>query len=474
MAEPINEFKDEFADTFVSSNIIPTLDVTDHNKDVFGENLSMPALMTRFINAQAQSQTEIFKALASEDVDKQTQINNWVTKSNIVARKMEEALMIHCNKNEGIDTKALQFLINTPPDTYGIETKCSDSALKTLDTFSGDYQNNESALTTFLRDVFALSSTNNLTEATTIAVLTRKLAGTAHILIDSYIESKGGLTNVTIKGICHQLERKFIVTYTPLAADTKLHSLSQGSMTYPQLQAQVTKLVKLACRLEDEATRPHMIKLKETSCFLLALSQEDRHLITLENTQRANASLQSLNLEQMVDFLIKSTADRLSLREAVMHVGGGSSAAILPSTAPPSDPNLEGTVSAVSPYIPQGASRGRGQRRGRGRGRGYQRENMPDTQFRGRGKNNSPQPFNTHNDKVNKGRNFQMRGQAKGFVDHKLAGVSEHACLHCGSLTHKLNSKSCPYHDTPLYNAPCRCCGKGAHMTALCVAVPQK
>ena len=64
MAEPINEFKDEFADTFVSSNIIPTLDVTDHNKDVFGENLSMPALMTRFINAQAQSQTEIFNILS--------------------------------------------------------------------------------------------------------------------------------------------------------------------------------------------------------------------------------------------------------------------------------------------------------------------------------------------------------------------------------------------------------------------------
>ena len=94
-----------------------------------------------------------------------------------------------------------------------------------------------------------------------------------------------------------QLER-FITTYSPLAADTKLHSLTQGHMTFAQLQAQVQKFVKLATRMEPEKTRAKLIKVKDNTSFLLALSQEDRQCINQENNHRAASGLpaQSLGL----------------------------------------------------------------------------------------------------------------------------------------------------------------------------------
>ena len=57
--------------------------------------------------------------------------------------------------------------------------------------------------------------------------------------------------------------------YSLLAADTKLHSLTQGHMTYAQLQAQVQKFVKLATRMEPEETRAQLVKVKENTIYLI-------------------------------------------------------------------------------------------------------------------------------------------------------------------------------------------------------------
>ena len=458
------DFKEEFQDSFTSSNILAEIDPANPTKDVLGQNLSIPALLSAFITTQSQHQQTIYSLLADLDDTNKDAINTLITKNNLSARTLEQALQDHCKKSQGIDNKELLFLINKPPKEFGTEDKCSDTALRNVESFSGDTASNESNLNVFLRDIFALSSTNSLSEATTISVLCRKLTGSAVILIDNFITQKGGIRSVTLPDICLQLERKFITTYSPLAADTKLHSLTQGHMTYAQLQAQVQKFVKLATRMEPEETRSQLIKVKENTSFLLALSQEDRQCINQENSHRATSGLTALSLDQMVDLLIRTTSDKLSLREAVMaveaqhpippqHPGAGQPPPVLPG---------QQVFKVDMPYN----NRGRGGHRGRGRG-AYNNKAQENRQ------NNNNNQGNLYNNKVNRGKNFNVRGQARKFVTCEMANVPKNACLHCASTTHLFGSLQCPYVNTPLMATPCKNCGRGVHMTASCQSKTQ-
>ena len=205
------DFKDEFKDSYANSaNILQGIDPDDPHKDVLGQNnLSIPALLSAFISSQSQNQQKIYSLLANMDNTNKDAINDIITKNNLSARTLEQALQDHCKKSQGIDNRELLFLINKPPKDFGNEEKCSDNALRNVESFSGDTSSNETNLNIFLRDIFALSSTNSLNEATTISVLCRKLTGSALILIDSFIAQKGGIKSVTLPEICLQLERKF-------------------------------------------------------------------------------------------------------------------------------------------------------------------------------------------------------------------------------------------------------------------------
>ena len=112
------------------------------------------------------------------------------------------------------------------------------------------------------------------------------------------------------------LERKFIIQSSPLHADAKLHNLTQDGVIYSQLQAKVKKLVKLACRLEKEDKRATLVKVKECSAFLMAISTADRLLLNAENSRRANENISALSLDQMVNFLAKAQADKMNYRES--------------------------------------------------------------------------------------------------------------------------------------------------------------
>ena len=83
-------------------------------------------------------------------------------------------------------------MINTPPSSYGTESKVSDSGLRLITIFTDDSTNNEEDLTIFLGEVYALSATSNLTEHASISVIICKVAGSAQILLDDYILKKGG------------------------------------------------------------------------------------------------------------------------------------------------------------------------------------------------------------------------------------------------------------------------------------------
>ena len=193
------DFKEEFQDSYdTSNNLVQGLDPANPTKDVLGQNTSIPALLSAFITSQAKNQQQIYSMLATADDTNRDSINDLITTNNLTARTLEQALHNHCKKSQGIDDKELLFLINKPPTEFGLEEKCSDTALRNVETFSGDTASNESNLNNFLRDIFALSITNSLSEYTTVSVLCRKLTGSAVILIDTFMNQRGGMKKVTL------------------------------------------------------------------------------------------------------------------------------------------------------------------------------------------------------------------------------------------------------------------------------------
>ena len=78
------DFKEEFQDSYTSSSILEEIDPENPTKDVLGQNLSIPALMSAFINTQSQHQEKIYSLLANLDNTNKDAINNLITKFHVV------------------------------------------------------------------------------------------------------------------------------------------------------------------------------------------------------------------------------------------------------------------------------------------------------------------------------------------------------------------------------------------------------
>ena len=83
-------------------------------------------------------------------------------------------------------------------------------------------------------------------------------------------------------------------------------------MSYSQLQAKISKLAKLACRKEPVEKQETLIRVKQISSFLMAISPGDRQIINNENSRRATNNLTPLSLDMMVDFLQNRVVDQLN------------------------------------------------------------------------------------------------------------------------------------------------------------------
>merc|ERR1712208_161558 len=128
------------------------------------------------------------------------------------------------------------------------------------------------------------SQTNNLTKNMTINILVRKLTGTAQILIDDFIAQQDE-QNLKLKQVVAHLERKFLMVSSPYVADSRLHDIKIQDLNYSQLHAQITRLAKLATRLEPKEKKETLVRIKENSAFLNAINSEDRKIITAENVR---------------------------------------------------------------------------------------------------------------------------------------------------------------------------------------------
>ena len=78
------DFKEEFKDSYDSSNILEELDPDNPEKDVLGQNLSIPALLSAFITTQSQNQQTIYSLLADLDGPNKDAINTVITKKQFI------------------------------------------------------------------------------------------------------------------------------------------------------------------------------------------------------------------------------------------------------------------------------------------------------------------------------------------------------------------------------------------------------
>ena len=436
-----------------ASDLLAKLDL-DHPERTVVEDKSIHQLMRQYMAAQSDTNARLMTFIGqriTDDVEingqritvqaQQRELSEMANRSTLLSRQMEKLLDENSKMQIGVDYEN-EKLINEPPITeFGIEQKVSDTGLRMLSNFSGD--NTETAeedLTVFLREVFSLIQTNNLTEKASNSVILRKLIGSAQILIDTFIEKNGGIDQVTFRQLVAHLEKKFVVRSSPLHAENLLHSLSKQNLSFTQLQAKIQRLVRLACRLEEGEKKISLIDIKEKAAFIMSIDLPDRLLINAENNRRALESLPPLSLDQMSTFLTKSMADKIK-NEPVYAV----------QDSPVPQVNI----------VQRGNFRQRSQPHRPGQNQRYQtEEKQPNSPFpRGAVKNGRFQRSSRQNSRDTSRR-----------VTNEMAGVAQNACLLCGKMDHTFRDKVCIYAGCELQRSPCRWCHVGAHPHRECRA----
>ena len=305
-----------------NTNIIPS-DITTmellriqahHQSETLGQALEF----IRNIVPLAEGQDNA--ALLGEDIGGKATVHaqkefleNLTKKNYLVTRMIQKRETEKNNKATGsyFDPDREPICLIPPAIITGDVTQISDSALKLLSSFKGDTENEAENLKAFLRGIYDVAITNKVTEECVIAVLKRKLSGTARRLIDSYIEEFIDPQQPTLKQIVLKLEDRFMSSWQPEVAAAKLSIYSKSpTQTYQSLEGEISELTGLAARGEEAATRTQWIKQKKISTFKQAINEEDRQIIYRENQSRTITGLPEMNMSQMVDYLIKYYSEK--------------------------------------------------------------------------------------------------------------------------------------------------------------------
>ena len=192
----IKDFSEEpgYVDTYEAANCMLQLNLEEPEQNALGQDASLASLMQSYISASSQSTTKLIRILGTRSNEEEITVDGTkispaeqkkmlteiASKQNLLSRQVEKSLQEQINSNQGISEHAVTQLISIPPETWGVEQKINDTSLKLINTFTGDSSQNETELIEFLRAIFTLAQTSNLSEGTAINILLRKLGGTAH------------------------------------------------------------------------------------------------------------------------------------------------------------------------------------------------------------------------------------------------------------------------------------------------------
>ena len=126
-----------------------------------------------------------------------------------------------------IDTKLMP--INILPtfgqnDTVDVVT---DSTLKTIKVFRGDSGDCPEELQSWLRSIYDIQKTSNLSRNALIKVILRKSDGVARILVEDYLKSINDTAEDCLLKVILFLEQRYSLSWAPKICRAKLQSLQK-------------------------------------------------------------------------------------------------------------------------------------------------------------------------------------------------------------------------------------------------------
>ena len=462
----------------------------DINQDDQENIIPKSANIHQLISFQSESNKQTMKtliscvteALGDQATDELTNKLNEVTKTNDILSKMLQQRNVDATtKMEGSYFDPLRVPICAPPEKIkeGTKEEVSDSALKLVNTFKGDAEDDGENLRVFLRNIFDIAVTNKLSPECTKAILMRKLSGSARKIIDAFVDEFPDTPGKpTLVEIILKLEDRWLVTLSPELANARLNTLKKGpTMSYTQLEGTIAELTTLAARAEvgDKKT---WITQRRIDVMKQALSEEDRLLIARENQSRNLHGLGDLKLSQGIDFLMKHHSERKTFNQvnSVMN-----------------NPNIYDGDSVLALKEKD---------KGKNKNKNKDKNKNVDEKDKEKIKEELYQMYDTYNKdkgyhnrgrgKPNRGRyqqNGRGRGQARGgykgkdngnqskkgapprkFVTFEMVNVNKYCCLKCNSPSHLFsNVEACVYGKYPLMTRPCDNCHEGGHAANVCV-----
>ena len=451
-----------------SKDWLKELDILDSTKNIIPKS----ATVHQLISLQAENQKETIEKLVSliskmigdsgEEKEIKSSLTDIVMKNNAITKMIQARNNEATIKAKGSYFDPLRTPICVPPEAIkdGTKDEVSDSALKLLQTFKGDTEEESDNLKSFLRQAFDISVTNKLTEQATKAIIMRKLGSTARKIIDSFVDEflndpeKPSLNDIIIK-----LEDRFAATLSPELANAKLNMLKKTpTMTYSQLEGMIAELTSLASRAEVGDKKAYLLQ-RRTDVLKQAISESDRLLLARENQSRSINGLGDLNLSQGIDLLIKYHSEKLTFQQvntvmnAPKYNEEDSLCAVKESSDDDekeeddsSDKDTEIDSDEIKQELYDGFLK-------------YQERNKK------RGK------IQYNNTNMEKPGNVGKRGKPpKKFVTYKMVNVNPGCCLKCNSPSHKFSQeKSCIYGEFDLQTKACSSCKRGGHSESVCI-----
>ena len=121
-------------------------------------------MLENFIKTQSATTSSLINFVGSQCTENQHKevLSELASRQNLMCRQLEKGLNDHLNIQLGKKVESDQHLVNEfPSEVFGQEVKISDSSLRLITPFSGDETNSEADLTTFLREIYNVSQTNN-------------------------------------------------------------------------------------------------------------------------------------------------------------------------------------------------------------------------------------------------------------------------------------------------------------------------
>ena len=389
-----------------------------------------------------------------------------------------------------------------------IETKFKLSDAKNLPSFAGTEDNIPIAFESFVHAIANHGKASKLNSKGLASLLLHKITGSAARILTSSLVLRDlkeeDLDAPMLVTICESLFMASCSVKQSKLQLTQLKPLSEHSIAFTELQANLVRLVQLSVRdIPEKTERDIIFKCRTQDYFNNLIPPRPRALLTEHNAQRVRAGLEHLSLAASVVFLNEKFSSEKTDQLISQELRKSSSinkVEHFPMVEYDAD-EPEGQPED-NEYVLVTRAGGRGAFRGRGRGRddfgrqGYPKfsgnqgapiipQNLrgapppPDWRNGGRGRGAAPatargrRPYKSMDTAPGRP-GIHKEAYRDMAVTCSTLGVAPRSCWSCGDPSHRVGNEACFYKETPLQTQSCSACHMGGHLKQHCCGPNQR